>query len=112
MTKSAYFPTMGVTSQAGTVYKVGDNYTGFAAITTLKSGSDAMLLESPLSNVRGGGVTPALRTDNMGVLLAQWSATASTVGTYTLYVNSGRIFPGNDSNNRDNGYTVRCVQGI
>ena len=106
---SAYFPTSGVTHQNGTVYTIGNNYTGFTTLTTLKSNSDNVLTDSPLAFTRSDGTNSTSGSSNQGVSVYYWSATSHSTNAYRLDSNSGRLYPGTYAGYRGVAYTVRCM---
>ena len=109
---SAYFPTAGVVEQNGTVYKIGNNYSGFASMGGLKSNSDNMITDTPLSFMRADGIVVASDSGRQGINVNYWTATSDTVLAYILFTESGALYPGNNGDYRGYAKPMRCVQGI
>ena len=106
---SAYFPTAGVTAQNGTVYRIGDNYTGWAELNTLRSNSDNMLTDTPLSFPRSHGTSFSAGSSSQGVAVNYWSATAHPTDAFRLRSLSGVLYSATYSDNRGDSTTVRCM---
>ena len=112
---SAYFPVAGITSQSGTVWKIGDNVPNdIVSLNTLKANSDAMLTETPLSFVRSYGPSANGKSIHFGDSSSYWSATVYTAqnSLITTQTSSALIYSGTSTRSGISGSNVRCVQGI
>ena len=63
----------------------------------------------PLSFTRSNGTNASSGSSNQGVNVNYWSATSHSTNAYRLNSNSGRLYPGTNTNNRGNANTVRCM---
>ncbi|MBQ3432875.1 hypothetical protein IJG22_01090, partial [Candidatus Saccharibacteria bacterium] len=106
----AYYPTAGSQKQNGENYRLGDNYTGFGSLYPLKTNSDSIFTDIPLSFTRSENASYALKSNSNGLNGRYWTSYSANPHARALLFGSASLYPGVVTDVVGSGRSVRCIQ--